>query len=432
MGVVYWPMVSFQASRPFIFHCLPECDKRSALPKESIRHRPSLLEAMMQGGAVFPWRSDNRFVLLIDGEVFFPRMLAAIAGAQWRIDLELYLVEDGQCAERLVDVLSEAASRGVQVHCLFDGFGSLGLGAALRTKLSEAGVALRLFNPLRWQFGLHNLHRDHRKMLLVDDRLGYVGGTGATDEFWSPRSVGERWHDVMVEISGPLLADWRTLFDHQWMLCREDRYRYSRRSPKPPCMPPGPVCHEGSGRLAYAEARQHRDVLRALIRNLHRAHRRIWLATPYFLPTWKVRRALLKAARRGVEVRLLLTGRNTDHPPVRYAGQRYYRSLLRAGVRIFEYQMRFLHLKMVLVDDWVSVGSCNFDHWNLRLNLEANLETRDPALIGAVVESFLDDFQVSREIDRESWQARPWYHRLYQGLWGWLDRLAVDLLDRGG
>nr|WP_244542078.1 phosphatidylserine/phosphatidylglycerophosphate/cardiolipin synthase family protein [Azotobacter beijerinckii] len=387
---------------------------------------------MMQGGAVFPWRGGNRFTLLVDGEAFFPRMLAAIAGAGWRIDLELYLIEDGQCAGQLVEALVAAARRGVQVRCLFDGFGSLGLGTVLRARLSEAGVALALFNPLRWRFGLHNLHRDHRKILLVDDRLGYVGGAGATDEFWNPQGAGEHWHDVMVEISGPLLADWRTLFDHQWMLCHEWGRRHSQRPPKPPRIPPGPLRREGSGRLAYAEARQHRDVLRALILSLHRAQRRIWLATPYFLPTWKVRRALLKAARRGVEVRLLLTGRNTDHPPVRYAGQRYYRSLLRAGVRIFEYQPRFLHLKMVLVDDWVSVGSCNFDHWNLRLNLEANLETRDPVFAAAVVESFLADFQASLEIDRESWQARPWYRRLHQGVWGWLDRLVVDLLDRGG
>ncbi|MGD5652412.1 phospholipase D-like domain-containing protein, partial [Xanthomonas citri pv. citri] len=111
--------------------------------------------------------------------------------------------------------------------------------------------------------------------------------------------------------------------------------------------------------MAYADARQHRDILQSLVRALNGSRRRIWLATPYFLPTWKVRRALRKAAQRGVEVRLLLAGRLTDHAPVRYAGQRYYPRLLRAGVRIHEYQPRFLHLKMVMVDDWVSVGSCN-------------------------------------------------------------------------
>ena len=108
----------------------------------------------------------------------------------------------------------------------------------------------------------------------------------------------------------------------------------------------------------------------------------------------------------------------------------YYPRLLKAGVRIFEYQPRFLHLKMVLVDDWVSVGSCNFDHWNLRFNLEANLEALDAQLTSAVADSFIADFQQSREITLDDWQRRPLLKRIQQRLWGWLDRLVVNLLDR--
>jgi phosphatidylserine/phosphatidylglycerophosphate/cardiolipin synthase-like enzyme len=115
---------------------------------------------------------------------------------------------------------------------------------------------------------------------------------------------------------------------------------------------------------------------------------------------------------------------------VRFAGQRYYPKLLRAGVQIYEYQPRFLHLKMVLVDDWVSIGSCNFDHWNLRFNLDANLEALDPQLTAAVVASFQADFADSLEISQELWQARPWWRRVQERLCGWLDRLVVNLLDR--
>lgn len=384
----------------------------------------------MRTGAVFPWRSGNRFDLLVDGGEFFPRMLAAIEAAERQIELELYLIEDGYCATRLIDALAAAARRGVRVRCLLDGFGSMKLGVMLRTRLTDAGATLALYNPLHWRLGLRNLHRDHRKLLLVDDRLGYVGGAGATDLFWAPDAGGQDvWHEVMVEIRGPLIADWRSLFEYQWRLCRERRLWLRPRSPKPPRIPPSPPLGEGMGRVAYAAARQHRDILRALIRSLSQARERIWLATPYFLPTWKVRRALLKAARRGVEVRLLLASHNTDHPPTRYAAQRYYRRLLHGGVRIFEYQPTFLHLKMVLVDDWVSVGSCNFDHWNLRWNLEANLEALDPAFTRAVAESFESDFLQSLEIGLATWQARPWYRRLYQHLWGWLDQLMVNLLN---
>ncbi|MGE8501193.1 MAG: phospholipase D-like domain-containing protein [Pseudomonas sp.] len=378
-------------------------------------------------GSIFPWRGGNRFELLLDGQVFFPRMLAAIEAAERQVEIELYLVEDGQCSERLTDALCRACARGVVVRGLFDAYGAAGLGASLRARLQAAGVQLRWYNPVRWRRGIRNFHRDHRKLLVVDSRLAYVGGTGSTDEFWLPDAPLSPWHEAMVEIEGPLVGDWQQLFEHQW------RARFSWRpshQPAPLTLPECPPVGIGLGRVAYADAAQHRDILLSLLRALRGAKQRVWLATPYFLPTWKIRRALRRAAARGVEVRLLLAGRNTDHPPVRFAGQRYYPKLLKAGVRIFEYQPRFLHLKMVLVDDWVSVGSCNFDHWNLRFNLDANVEALDPDFTRAVAASFIEDFGVSREITLEDWRQRPWWRRAQQRLWGWLDRLAVNLLDR--
>ena len=379
--------------------------------------------------AVFPWRGGNRFQLLIDGEQFYPRLLAAIDAACRQVELELYLVEAGSCASRLVDSLCRAAQRGVQVRCLFDAFGSRGLGGLLSGRLRRAGVQLRLYNPLGWRHGVRNLYRDHRKLLLVDQQQAWVGGAGATDDFWLPEPSTSRWHELMVEIAGPAVADWQTLFERQWQACLESQaWRPYIRPSKH--LPPRPLPGEGLGRVAYADALQHRDILSSLLRNLGHARGRIWLATPYFLPSWRVRKALRKAAQRGVDVRLLLSGRLTDHGPVRFAGQRYYPRLLKSGVRIFEYQPRFLHLKAVLVDDWVSVGSCNFDHWTLRFNLEANLEALDPALTAALAASFERDFAFSREISLDDWFARPLAMRLSQRLWGWLDRLVVNLMDR--
>lgn len=378
-------------------------------------------------GRIFPWRGGNRFELLLDGPAFFPRMLAAIDGARQQVEIELYLIEDGRCSERLVDALCRAAERGITVRGLFDAYGAAGLGAVLRERMLAAGVQLRWYNPLRWRRGMRNFHRDHRKLLLVDQCLAYVGGTGSTDEFWLPDEARSPWHEVMVEIEGPLVGDWQQLFEQLW------HARFSWRPSHQPValsLPECPPAGVGLGRVAYANAAQHRDIVLSLLRALKGARQRVWLATPYFLPTWKIRRALRRAAARGVEVRLLLAGRNTDHPPVRFAGQRYYPKLLRAGVRIFEYQPRFLHLKMVLVDDWVSVGSCNFDHWNLRFNLDANVEALDPGLTQAVAASFIDDFANSREITLDDWRQRPWWRRTQQRLWGWLDRLAVNLLDR--
>ncbi|MFV3303716.1 phospholipase D-like domain-containing protein [Pseudomonas sp. NY15181] len=381
-------------------------------------------------GPIFPWRSANRFALLCDGERFFPRMFEAIDSAERHIELELYLVESGSCAEALLDRLLAARVRGVRVRCLFDAFGSLKLSSAWTRQLLEAGGELRQYNPLNWKAGLRNLYRDHRKLLLVDERIAYVGGTGATDEFWSARENRSDWHEVMVEMSGAIVADWQRLFERQWHATFGVRAWKPREEVLLTRLPPLPIAGGGMARVAYADASQHRDILQSLVRSLRGARQRVWLATPYFLPTWKVRRALRKAALRGIDVRLLLTGRLTDHAPVRYAGQRYYPRLLRAGVRIFEYQPRFLHLKMVVVDEWTSVGSCNFDHWNLRFNLEANVEAFDPQFTAAVVECFSADFEQSREIDLGSWHARPWWKRLRERLWGSLDRLVVTFLDR--
>lgn len=383
-------------------------------------------------GAIFPWREENRFELLIDGPAFFPRMIAAIEQAQHAVELELYLVEAGLCAEAVVQALVDAAERGVIVRCLFDDFGSLAFAAGLRTRLTDAGVILRFYNGVNWRRGIRNFYRDHRKLLLVDKQLAVVGGTGVTDEFWRPGHDTSEWHEVMVEIRGPLVMDWQALFDRQF------HANHRRTAWRPaqnfglPRLPPAPVTGTGLGRVAYADSRQHRDILQSLVRALNSGKKRVWLATPYFLPTWKVRRSLRRAASRGVDVRLLLTGPRTDHPSVRYAGHRYYPRLLRAGVKIFEYQPCFLHLKMVLIDDWVSLGSCNFDHWNLRFNLEANLEALDPALTHAVHESFTRDFLVSKEVSLADWKSRPLWRRVQQRIWGWVDRLVVNALDKRG
>jgi phosphatidylserine/phosphatidylglycerophosphate/cardiolipin synthase-like enzyme len=138
----------------------------------------------MLAGEVFPWRDGNRFRLLVDGPAFFPRIIHCIEAAVRRVDVELYLVEDGQCADRLIEALAAAAARGVRVRCLFDGFGCLQLGQKARQRMAEAGVELRQYNPLRLRLKFRNLHRDHRKLILIDDACCFVGGAGATDEFW--------------------------------------------------------------------------------------------------------------------------------------------------------------------------------------------------------------------------------------------------------
>ncbi|KXU39326.1 cardiolipin synthase B [Ventosimonas gracilis] len=378
----------------------------------------------------FPWRAGNRFELLVDGHQFFPAMLEGIQSAKQEVLLELYLVEEGRCSQLLVEALCLAARRGVTVRCLFDGFGARALSKAARRRLEQAGVMLRLYNPLHWRQGFANLRRDHRKLLLIDRKTAFIGGTGATDNFWQPGEAQSLCHELMVRCIGAITLDFYRLFEQQWSPparpWRQIFWGATRRSR----LPAPPAISQGMGRLAWSDAVTHRELVQSLLRHIHHARQRIWLATPYFLPSWKVRRALRKAAQRGVDVQLLLASNNIDHGPVRYASHRYYPSLLRAGVRIHEYSPRFLHLKLVLADGWISVGSCNFDHWNLRFNLEANLEAQDEALTRACATCLQQGMADGQEITLEHWQQRPLYRRLLERLWGLIDQLILNLLDK--
>lgn len=371
----------------------------------------------------FDWRDGNRFELLIDGVSFYPAMLDAIAAAQRHAFLEMYLAESGAVAERFIAALTAAAARGVAVKVLLDAFGGLGFATADRERLTAAGVELRFYNPLRAKKGVRNLARDHRKLLLVDDVLAFVGGAGITDAFDPPEQPQARWRETMVAIRGPVLADWHALFADVW-----DRAGGASLSP---IAPPAPLAPGMRGRVDVQHAPRRHDITRALLKYIRAANERVWISTAYFIPPWRMRRALRAAAHRGVDVRLLLPGPRTDHPGVRHAGRRYYGRLLANGVRVFEYQPRFLHSKVALCDQWVSIGSSNFDRWNIRWNLEANQAVDDADFAAAVRVRFERDFAAATEIHYAHWRARPLAARLREYGWGKLDNwLDAALRDR--
>ena len=162
-------------------------------------------------------------------------------------------------------------------------------------------------------------------------------------------------------------------------------------------------------------------------RHITHARHRVWFATAYFVPRWRIRRALKRAAKSGIDVRLLLPGPITDHPAVRYISHRLYGRLMKNGVRIFEYQPRFFHAKSVLCDDWVAIGSSNFDRWNLRWNLEANQEIIDEVVARQAKEMFEQDFSNSVEYSYEQWYRRSWFKRLLQWFWKQVEILSQKI-----
>ena len=349
-------------------------------------------------------------------------MLRAIGSAVEQVLLEMYLVRSGTTAERFITALCAASRRGVAVYLLLDGFGGQGLRPGDRERLSDAGVDVAVYNPIgvnRWRL---SLFRDHRKLLVVDRRIAFVGGMGITDEFDPDvRGDGRHWHEVMLSLTGPCVIDWQLLFTRCWRAW----------SPRPIALPVPVEPRASTGPRLDGRVLGHfrsggQAVMRAVLAEIGKARARVWIATAYFAPTRRLRRALQRAVRRGVDVRLLLAGPCNDHPTVWHAGRRFYGRLLHAGVRIFEYQPRFLHAKVVLCDDWASIGSSNLDHWTLRWNLEANQAVMDPSFAAQVAALLQTDFDASVEWTPEAWQARGLRPRLLERVLGAVDDLLVQ------
>ena len=382
----------------------------------------------------FPWRENNRFEFLIDGTVFFPRMLGAIDSAREIILLEMYLIQSGSVATRFIDALIKAAARGVKIYLLLDDYGATGLKQQDRDRLAQQNIQILYYNPLHSYSSLYNLYRifwkrvdlglyrDHRKLLLIDNNIAFTGGAGITDDF-DPPEPEKKWRETIVEIQGPVIKDWRQLFLASWN-------RYAKSPLTLPDIASVPFTNGQKGRVTCNVARHISGIQRSLNKQTYNARQRIWFATAYFVPSWRLRRKLKRAARAGVDVRLLLPGPITDHPGVRYTSHRFYSRLLKNGVRIFEYQPRFLHSKTVLCDNWVTIGSSNFDRWNLRWNQEANQEIESQDIAATVEKIFRADFKHSHEYTYKEWQQRHWITRIPEWFWRQAEKLSIKFNQR--
>jgi cardiolipin synthase len=371
----------------------------------------------VQHGSVYPWRDDTRCELLVDPQVFMPVMLESVRTARSYILLEMYLVESGLVTSQLLDTVLDAADRGVRIFIILDSFGSRLLNSTDRDRLKHANILISNYHPFRWLQMKRNLIRDHRKLLLVDGRFGYTGGIGLSDGIRMADKSRLPWHDVVVRFEGSIALDWQELFSDLWQRLSTPLDITSLRPP---------AATGGSARLVSSQPTRINPIYAHLRQRAALAKQRVWVATAYFLPSWRLLRVLQHAAARGVDVRLLLPGTVTDNPAVRYASQRFYLRLLKAGVRIYEYQPSFMHAKAALVDHWASVGSSNFDRWSMSRNLEANLEVSDERFASSIEQMLKNDFARSVEISLDDWLQRPRKQHWREQLWGtiedWMDR----------
>ena len=364
----------------------------------------------MEKHYLFPWRAKNRFTLLVDAQQFFPAMLAAIEHAQHFILFEQYLVKSGAVLDQFIEHLIQARQRGVQIYVLLDDYGCREVNHVDNQRLVEAGVNLVLYNPLSWRSLYRSLRRDHRKVLIADNTVAFVGGAGISDAYTQGDPLKLNWHDVMLQIEGENVEDWIQAFMQVWQQSTQTLpviADYSRVS-----------VGDQTGRVHLSRGLLRNDIVRSVISHNHESSHRIWLSAPSFVTIRILRRALRRAARKQIDVRLLLPGSISDHPWISHAGRRYYYKLLSAGVKIYEYQPRFVHSKVILCDDWVSIGSSNLDRWNQRWNLDANQAVLDVHFSQQVASMFEQDFAQSRLITHEDWERRPWWQRLKERYFG--------------
>lgn len=347
----------------------------------------------------------------------------AIRAARKRICLQVYIFHSDSTGRAFAELLASRAREGLSVYVIYDAFGSMGSDAVMFERMAAAGVRLAAFHPIKpWEcrYSWRPFNRDHRKLLIIDGEVAFVTGAGITDDFADPDYPQRSWRENAVRVVGPVVQDWQQLFLRVW----------TQNAALPAGGSPVPEAGAGEGMLGRVVSNRRlgqQEIRRSFLNRVQGAASRAWFSTAYFVPSRNVLRALQRAAARGVDVRLLLPGPYTDHPAVRHAGRRFYSRLLRHGVRIYEYQPRFLHAKSVLCDSWTSIGSSNLDRWNLRWNLEANQEVDDAAFAVEVQVMFERDFADSLEIRYPEWRRRGLRERLREHLWGRVDMLLESL-----
>lgn len=348
-----------------------------------------------------PIRSNNTVQILTNGDEIFPAMLDAIRSAHQSIALLTYVYWRGDIATQFAEALAEKAKAGVSVAVMMDAFGSSKINAELITMMQDAGVEFRWFRPVKW-YTLHKLNnRTHRKILVVDQRVGFLGGVGIADEWTGDAQDVNHWRDTHFRIEGPAVSDLIASFNDNWVegggAALDTTYLGSTKA--------GIQTVQVTSSKAMP-GRTHADKLfMSLIRS---AQQSIHITTAYFAPSSQFCNALIVARATGVKVTILTNGPHTNHAITRKAGHRYYKRLLAAGIEIHEYQQTLIHTKVVTIDGhWACVGSINFDDRSFVLNDEINLSITDPDFVAKLDTQMAKDLAVSKRMVLYKWIKRP-------------------------
>lgn len=376
--------------------------KLNALRPDSMTESAKLLEKLV----MLPATRGNHAELLIDGEATFRSIFESIAQAREYVLVQFYIIHDDELGKRLKNALLAKAREGVRVHVLFDEVGSHDLPESYVNELRAGGVEIHAFNTRQGKSNRFQLNfRNHRKIVIVDGKTAFVGGHNVGDEYLGKDPAIGQWRDTHVKMTGPVVQcvqiSW--LEDWNWSVRKIPTLNWEPEAVRDGeggvafCLPSGPADNFETCTLFFLHA-------------IHSAKKRIWIASPYFVPDEQFISALQLAALRGVDVRILVPA-HADNQLVYLSGFTFLPELEKAGVQTWRYNEGFLHEKALLVDDCAGIGTANFDNRSFRLNFEITMLFMEPSMVQDVEKMFLADFTRSTRALAGEFTSRPWWFR---------------------
>ena len=359
-----------------------------------------------------PIIGGNKVEVLLNGDAIFKSMLDAIRGAQHTITFETYIYWSESIGKEFADALTERARAGVKVHVMLDFIGSIKMDVAAIEAMEKAGVKIeRYHKPVWWKLTKLN-NRTHRKVLVVDGKIGFTGGVGIADQWRGQAQSKEHWRDTHFRVEGPVVGQMQAVFADNWTKATgtvlDGAYYFPLLTP------------QGGHRaqmFSSSPSGGSESMLLMYLMSITAAKHTIHLSSSYFVPDELSIKALVAAAKRGVKVRIITPGDNIDSDVVRAASRALWGDLLKAGIEIAEYQPTMYHVKALVVDSlMVSVGSTNFDNRSFSLNDEANLNVIDAEFAAQQVAVFEADWKKAKVITYAAWQDRPALEKAYSHL----------------
>ena len=358
--------------------------------------------ATMTGATGVPFIGGNRITVLNNGDEFYPAMLEAIRQARRSITVEAYIYWAGNIGEQFADAIAERARAGVEVKILLDAVGSSTIGKDILKTLRDGGCQVQWYNKMFWRtIGRFN-NRTHRKSLIIDGSLAFTGGAGIADHWLGNAQDPEHWRDVQIRLEGPGATPLQTGFAQNWLSTTGEMITGPRYFPTAEAAGPTAVQTIISSPAGGSSA-----VRTMYYLSIMYAQHKLYIANAYFIPDEFGVDILVSARKRGVDVKLMLSGIHNDMKLARYGGIHLYGKLLEAGVEIYEYNRTMLHQKTMVVDDtWITIGTTNFDNRSFALHEESNVCTYDTRLAERLERIFLEDLTACVQVTLESWKRR--------------------------